>query len=500
LSSIFITTRRTAQKNDNQSTINDPPGKVMAQILIIDDDKGMCYTLSEIVRLNGHEAVCAHTLKDGLETAISGFFDVVFLDVMLPDGIGLDIISNIRETPTKPEVIIITSKGDPDGAELAIKNGAWDYVQKPSSIKKMSLPLLRALQFREEKKARKPPVALKREGIVGGSPQINACLDLLAQAAHSDANILITGETGTGKELFSMAIHKNSPRSENNFIVVDCTSLPETLVESMLFGHEKGAFTGAIQQYEGLIKQADGGTLFLDEVGELPLTVQKSFLRALQERRFRPLGGKQEIECDFRTICATSRDLDAMISREQFRKDLLFRLRTFTIDLPPLRERPEDIKELSIYHMNKLCDQYKIATKGFSPDFFEVLAAYDWPGNVRELFNTLERALAAAQYEPTLFPNHLPTDVRIKAARASLSQEVLTPDIRRSPAEPNGLLPKLRKFREAAEKKYLLDLIALSDGDIKKACRVSGMSRSRLYVLLKKHSLSMEEMPQDNKS
>jgi two-component system NtrC family response regulator len=472
----------------------------MASILIIDDDKGMCYTLSEIVRLNGHEAVCAHTLKDGLETATGGFFDVVFLDVMLPDGIGLDIISNIRETPTKPEVIIITSKGDPDGAELAIKNGAWDYVQKPSSIKKMSLPLLRALQFREEKKAGKSPVALKREGIVGSSPQINACLDLLAQAAHSDANILITGETGTGKELFSRAIHKNSSRAENNFIVVDCTSIPETLVESMLFGHEKGAFTGAVQRFEGLIKQADGGTLFLDEVGELPLSVQKSFLRALQERRFRPLGGKEEVLCDFRTIAATNRNLNVMVSKEQFRKDLVFRLRTFTIDLPPLRERPEDIKELSIYHMNKLCDQYKLAIKGFSPDFFEVLAVYDWPGNVRELFNALERALAAAQYEPTLFPNHLPTDVRIKAARASLSKEVLSLYNRKSTTEYNWLLPKLREFREAAEKKYLLDLIAIAGGDIKKACQVSGISRSRLYSLLKKHNLSMEAMPQDDKS
>jgi two-component system NtrC family response regulator len=218
----------------------------------------------------------------------------------------------------------------------------------------------------------------------------------------------------------------------------------------MLFGHEKGAFTGAVQQYEGLIKQADGGTLFLDEVGELPLSVQKSFLRALQERRFRPLGGKQEIECDFRTIAATNRDLDAMVSQGQFRKDLLFRLRTFTIDLLPLRERPEDIKELSMYHMNKLCDRYQIATKGYSPDFFEVLAAYDWPGNVRELFNTLERALAAAQYEPTLFPNHLPTDVRIKAARASLTKEALDSNSQKSTAEHNGLLPKLREYREAA--------------------------------------------------
>ncbi len=471
----------------------------MASVLIIDDDEGICYTLSEVVRLNGHEAVCAYTLKEGLETASRSFFDVVFLDVMLPDGIGLNIIPNIRETPSKPEVIIITSQGDPDGAELAIKSGAWDYIQKPSSIKKMSLPLLRAIQFREEKKDRKPPVALKREDIIGSSPQINACLDQLAQAAYSDSNVLITGETGTGKELFSMAIHKNSLRSKNNFIVVDCTAIPETLVESMLFGHRKGAFTGAVQKYEGLIKQADGGTLFLDEVGELQLAVQKSFLRVLQERRFRPLGGKQEIECNFRTVAATNLDLDAMVNRGQFRKDLLFRLRTFTIDLPPLKERPEDIKELSMYHINKLCEHYSIATKGFSPDFFEVLAACDWPGNVRELFNILELALAAARYEPTLFPSHLPTDVRIRAARASVTKKAAT---RLPPctAEYDGSLPNLRDFRKIAEKNYLHELIAHTGGNIKKACKISGMSRSRLYVLLKKHNLSIEGMPQNIKS
>jgi len=192
----------------------------------------------------------------------------------------------IRQTPSMPEVIIITGAGDPDGAELAIKSGAWDYIQKPSSIEAMTLPLVRALQYREEKKSKKPPVALKREHIVGNSPHMKRCLDLLAQAANSEASVLITGETGTGKEVFAKAIHANSSRADKSLVVVDCTALPETLVESVLFGHEKGAFTGADKAHVGLVKQADGGTLFLDEVGELPRSIQKSFLRVLQEQSF----------------------------------------------------------------------------------------------------------------------------------------------------------------------------------------------------------------------
>ena len=274
----------------------------MANVLIIDDDRAMCDMLSGRMRDMGHNATYALTLKAGLKQAFSESFDVVFLDVGMPDGNGLEALPKIRETPSSPEVIIITGAGSPDGAELAIKNGAWDYIEKPLSISAMSLPLIRALQYREDTRTLGSPVALDREGIVGNSPPMKACFDLMAQASASDANVLITGETGTGKELFAAAIHKNSPRAEKSFVVVDCATLPETLVESMLFGHEKGAFTGADKAKDGLIKQADGGTLFLDEVGELPLSVQKAFLRVLQERRFRPLGGKREIESDFRLV------------------------------------------------------------------------------------------------------------------------------------------------------------------------------------------------------
>ena len=300
----------------------------------------------------------------------------------------------------------MTGYGDPDGAELAIKHGAWDYIQKPSTMDAMTLPLVRALQYREEKKASKAMMILKREGIIGNSPKIRACLDLLTQVASSNANVLVTGETGTGKELFAVAIHKNSSRADKNFVVVDCTALPENLVESILFGHEKGAYTGADRAKDGLILQADGGTLFLDEVGELPLPIQKSFLRALQERKFRPVGGKEEIKSDFRLIAASNRNLDDMVRQGNFREDLLFRLRSFSIELPPLRERPEDIKDLAAYYTEVLCKRYEIETKEFSPEFFDVLTSYPWPGNVRELINALERALVNGRYERILFQKH----------------------------------------------------------------------------------------------
>jgi len=234
-----------------------------------------------------HDATYALTLGDGIKAASSGTFDVVYLDVHLPDGNGLEALPIIRRVSSSPEVVIITGGGDPDGAELAIKSGAWDYMRKPPSMDGLTLQLTRLLQYRKEKSDKKPAIILKREEIIGSSPQLEACLELVAQTANSDLSVLITGETGTGKEIFATAIHKNSHRADKRYVVVDCASLPETLVGSMLFGHKKGAFTGAEKARVGLIKEADGGTLFLDEVGELPLAVQKDFLRVLQVNRLR---------------------------------------------------------------------------------------------------------------------------------------------------------------------------------------------------------------------
>ena len=465
----------------------------MAKILVIDDDQATNRLMKGIVTRLEHTASSALTLGEGLDKAESESFDVIFLDVHLPDGNGLEAIPVFRKIASSPEIIIITGYGDPDGAELAIRNGAWDYIQKPSSVDKISLSLIRALEYRTEKNARSAPVLLDRHGIIGSGSEINSALQRLAQAAETAANVLVIGETGTGKELFARAIHKNSARANRRFVVVDCAALPESLIESILFGHRKGAFTGAEKTRQGLIQQADGGTLFLDEVGELPPAVQKTFLRVLQERQFLPVGAKKEIRVDFRLISATNRNLDKMTESNQFRQDLLFRLRSFSIDLPPLRARKGDIRELVMHYTHKLCDLYGTEIKGFAPEFFKALEVYPWPGNIRELFNALEEALSVARYEPTLFPHHLPTHIRAKVARQSIRN-------RSVPAEDpfSGFLPEdnspdkfpdFKKFRDMLEVMYLKKLMLVTQNTKKEACRVSGISRTRLFELLKKHSI-----------
>jgi two-component system NtrC family response regulator len=466
----------------------------MARILIIDDDELICRSLSLVARQKGIEASSSYTLSEGMEKAATEPFDVVFLDVNMPDGNGLDFLSKLHKLPSSPEIIIITGYGDPHGAELAIKCGAWDYLEKGASVEEITLSLLRALQYREQKQigiAANDTVSFKRDGIVGNSARLKECLDLVAQAAISDSSVLITGETGTGKELFAQAVHQNSNRSKRNFVVVDCAALPENLIEGMLFGHEKGAFTNADQAREGLIYQADGGILFLDEIGEMPLSLQKVFLRVLQEHRFRPLGSNRELESDFRLVAATNRNLDEMVKSERFRSDLLFRISTFVIELPNLRERPEDIKALARYHTDRICEHYGTPPKEFSPEFLKMLAAYSWPGNVRELVNTLERTIAAARFELILFPKHLPINLRIEVTKTTMKRETIS----QQPTEHAGSfsLPQLHELRDSvyanAEKQYLHDLMARTDNNVAEACRMSDLSQSRLYALLKKHGI-----------
>ncbi len=464
--------------------------------MIIDDDEIFCRTTQRDLTQSGHDVTTALTIKEGLKAAKSENADVVFLDVRLPDGNGLDHLPAIRSMPSSPEVIIITSDAYPDGAEIAIKNNAWDYIQKPVSNDVLALALKRVIQYREERNSRKPAVPLNREDIIGNSPKIKTCLDLVSRAASTTAHVLVTGETGTGKEVFARAIHANSLRAEKNFVVVDCGSLPETIMESVLFGHTKGAFTGADRDKEGLIKHADGGTLFLDEIGELSLSMQKVFLRVLQEHSFRAIGDSKEIASDFRLIVATNRDLDEMVDLGKFREDLLFRLRSITIKLPPLRERADDIKELAVNYVRALCETNNEGIKGFSSDFLDVLAAYRWPGNVRELYSSLESAAAHAQYEPTLFPKHLPTNIRIEVARSSVGG--LAPDgtsggIERSESASGELL-QWKDFKRSliaeGEKGYLRDLMLRTAGEVKQASELSGLSQPRLYELLRKHGIS----------
>ncbi|MBW2605023.1 MAG: sigma-54-dependent Fis family transcriptional regulator [Deltaproteobacteria bacterium] len=478
----------------------------MANILIIDDNLQIQRLLAQHVKKMNHNTAVAESLADGFEAAGLQSFDLIFLDVRLPDGNGLEALLKFRQMPQAPEVIIITGVGDAEGAELAIKSGAWDYIQKPFSKGEIMLQISRALEFRAKKTAA-GKVSLKRNKVIGNSPQLVSCLDQVALCADCDTNVLITGETGTGKELFAQTIHDNSSSNNPEFIVVDCAALPDNLIESILFGHVKGAFTGADKDQVGLVKQADGGTLFLDEVGELPLSIQKTFLRTLQEKKFRPVGSSREIKSDFRLISATNQDLDAMVKEGRFRKDLLFRLRTFNIDLPPLRKRPEDVKELTRHFIFRICEHHRIKIKGFAPEFLALLAAYHWPGNVRELINTLEKAIISDPENPTLYPMHLPAGIRIRHAQAAVARKRrqnnsdVTAEVKSEPRLYfSGLIESnlpMQEFREKiigeSEMRYLRHLMDVTQHNVRKACRISGLSSSRLYTLLRKYGIPVKQ-------
>ncbi len=462
----------------------------MAKILIIDDDPKIGLFFTRLAVQMEHESHAVETLKEGLASAEKGHFDLVLLDLEFPEGNGLQILPDLLKLPSNPEVIIITGAGNASGAKLAFKYGAWDYVQKPFLIEEVSLPITRALQYRREKQETLSPLPLIRSGIIGESDVLQSCLKEVARASATDASVLITGETGTGKELFAGAIHKNSRRASMPFIAVDCGALPDTLVESTLLGHEKGAFTGADKKQDGLIKQANGGTLMLDEVGDLPLNVQKSLLRTLQERSVRPIGGKTEIPIDFRLVAATNRDLDIMVMENRFREDLLYRIRAIGIKLPPLRDRGEDIKEITIKKVHDLSQRYQMEAKGISSDFIETLGMHPWPGNVRELINVLEYALASAGQDSQLIPKHLPPELRTAQLDFPSTGDQKNHKKQIEALGEGDEFPTLTMYREQTEKDYLKMLLNKSNGDRDKASLFSGISQSRLYGLLKKHHLS----------
>ncbi len=464
----------------------------MANVFILDDDRALASLLQKIVEREGHSVSVSYNLSDGLEKLRQGVYQVLFLDVVLPDGNGLEALPKIRELVDPPEVVMITGHRNPEGAELAITSGAWDYVVKPFSLKELKLTLKRVVQYREVLEDSKKPRILDLNGIIGASRPMKNCYEFVAQAAKSTANVLITGETGTGKELFSWAIHSNSDRAAGRFVVVDCAAIPETLIESVLFGHLRGAYTGAETPREGLLKQAHGGTLFLDEIGELPLSIQSKLLRTLESRRFRPIGSLQEVSSDFRIISATNRDLGAMAREGSFRKDLLHRLKVLTLRLPPLRDRSDDIIQLTTWYVRKHCELHKRPLKGFSTDFFDKLSLYPWPGNIRELFNALENAMVKAQHSPTIFPQHLPKGILVEIVKSSV-EETPAAGGKQSGLSPRGTPPPLKEFRNQAlaeaESRYLTRLLSFCKGNITKAASVAGVSRTYLHQLIKKHGL-----------
>lgn len=460
----------------------------MAKILIIDDDKHMNDALCRVIRKKlGHEVKPCFSLEEGLKEARMHDYDLVLLDVILPDGNGIKLLHRFRELLYSPEIIILTGNPDKEGVQNAIESGAWDYIVKPFSTSEMLELLEQAIESRKATQKSLSDKNLFLEGIVGSSFKMRKCYEKVSQAAELESNVLITGETGTGKELFAKAIHKNSQRAQNNFEVVDCTVIPENLVESLLFGHEKGAFTGADTSREGLIQKAHGGTLFLDEIGELPLNIQKKFLRVLQERSYRRVGGTKEMICHFRLIAATNKDLDKMVEQKVFREDLFFRLGTITINLPSLRERIEDIQDLMDHYLKIYFQTSGIPEKKVSKGFLNALKSYPWPGNVRELTNTLEYAISAAKNASNLLLNHLPLNIRIQCAQKKISQ--LPTRCNNFKKTTDSKILTLKKYRTEQiaqiETHYLEKLLIITNGDLKQAQKISGLSRSRLYRLLK---------------
>jgi len=472
----------------------------MAEILIVDDNETTVEVLKKIIQKMGHNVSSALTLKKGLYLSTIKEFDVVMLDVRLPDGNGIASLAEFQNTPSAPEVIIMTGYGDADGAELAIRSGAWDYIEKPASLPMMTLPIIRAIQYRETKKQKSNLKSLKREGIVGRSPQLDACLDFVAKASTSDANVLIRGESGTGKELIARAIHENSARAHKNLVVADCASLPVTMLEGVLFGDARNALNVEDKTRIGLFQQADRGTILLKDVEEMPLAIQKSLLRVLEEHHVRPLGSRQDIKSDFRLIVSTKRGLEELTNEGLFRADLFGKLQSLALEIPPLRERREDILEIALYHSAKICKRYGMGVKGFGSDFVDVLMAYNWPGNIRELIHSLETAHSAALDSTTLFAQHLPLYIRVSVKRSLIKSD----DSSALPLlEQEENFPSYKEVRtgaiEKAERQYIINLLSFSGNSIKRACEVSGMSRPRLYELMKKHRIDrhniIDEIP-----
>ena len=461
----------------------------MADILIIDDDKVICDILAKMMEKLSHESRSALTGKAGLELAKNGRFDIVFLDVNLPDANGLALIKILKTAPSSPEIIIITGDSSPDAAEMAINSGAWNYLCKPFLRQEINLQVSRALQFRKEKGNVSSPGILKRNGIIGESEEIRSCLEQTSVAAYSDTSVLISGEEGTGKELWAKTIHLNSSRSEKNFIIVDCSAINEAIVESMLYGHKKGAFSGAVENRAGLVKLADNGTLFLDEISELPMQVQRSLLRVMETRAFTPAGGKTEETSNFRVIASTSKDLDQLSDQGNFRKDLLFRLKGICIDLPPLKRMQEDTIKIALHYIDQYCRKYKIDTKGISPEFLDILTAYEWPGNIRELTSAMDKAVSSAKNEPTLYSIHLPSYVRAKVIKKSF---IPSPKNKKNLSEDydQGNFPLLSQLLENTEKEYLAALLSYTRHNVKEACDISGISKSRMYSKLKKNNIN----------
>jgi two-component system, NtrC family, nitrogen regulation response regulator NtrX len=444
-----------------------------ARVLVVDDEEGVRSSLAGVLKDEGYQVDAVETGEKCLDLVSRNDYQAVFLDVWLPGRDGLEILKELAEHPAPPAVLMISGHGNIETAVKAARMGAYDFIEKPLSLEKVTLTLRNALrQRRLEEKNRLLKEALSGdETLVGDSPPIRRLREEIARAAPTNGRVLILGENGTGKELVAREIHAMSLRKDEPFIELNCAAIPEDLIESELFGHVRGAFTGAVENKQGKFVLADGGTLLLDEIGDMSLRTQSKVLRVLQEQTFEPVGGSVSRQVDVRVIAATNKDLTQAISRGEFREDLYFRLNVIPLMVPPLRERSEDIPALAEHFLRKFAKEYG-RRREIAPQAMEALRLYGWPGNVRELRNTLERAVIMTSGE-VILPENLPAAVRGERPAEGSTWEGMDD------------YPSLRAAREAFERKFILRKLEEAQGNVARAAELLGLERSHLYRKLR---------------
>ncbi len=462
----------------------------MTRVLVAEDDRVARDLLCEILRVEGFEVDAVDDGAGAIERAQAGRYDLVLSDVRMDRRSGFDVLKAFTGQAPETPVILITAFGDVTGAMEAIQRGAYDYVSKPFNVEELRLTVARALERRrlvaEQKAAASTaPPTTKIEDIVGKSAVMLDVYKLVARVAGSSATVLVTGESGTGKELVARAIHTHSPRAHAAFVPVNCTALSESLLESELFGHAKGSFTGAVAAKRGLFEIASGGTLFLDEIGDMGPKMQAQLLRTLQDGEVRPVGTTEAIRVDVRLVCATNRDLEAEVRSGKFREDLYFRINVVTIKLPPLRDRPGDIPILVSHFLGKIGRRDGRSVAALSGQAMPILMKYAWPGNVRELENAIDRAVAVAK-DNIILPSDLPPE--LGAGRKSVGAAVAD-ESARTPAPTVGAAGSLvddRPTLAELERRYIDLVLTECGGNKKKAAERLGIDRRTLYRALER--------------
>jgi DNA-binding NtrC family response regulator len=448
----------------------------------VDDDAPFAGMLERVLRTEGHEAMSAGGVEEALDTLANRAFDVVLTDVKMPGKTGIDLLAEVRRRHPETQVVVMTGYGTIELTVRAMKLGAADFIPKPFDNRELLLHLAqlgRVRRLEREVRALRGELEDRHgfEGIVAVSQGMRRAVDRAAAAARTTSSVLIVGETGTGKELIARAIHYGGPRAQKRFVAINCAALPREIMESELFGHVRGAFTGALGDKRGLFRAAHGGTLFLDEIAEMPVETQAKLLRALEEGSVRPVGHDREVVVDVRIVAATNRDPEAAVRDGVLRADLYYRLGVITVALPPLRERPEDVAPLARRLLEELNQRLGRRVGGFSPETMAALERHDWPGNVRELRNVIEGALAMETGE-RIGQDALPARLRRQALVASGLE--LTDD---------GDVPPLDATLKAVERRLISRALERAGGNKSRAAEMLGISRKRVYRKLEEYGL-----------